>query len=174
MAITDHDRLARIYLDFNFWIWPKDLPEHFKPSFWDQRGIESFRLTSERKHGFALPFIEYIKSVVLPDKIKHWQDLRNRIRKNSPYQFVLTWPRGHSKDFLLEEWKKALKACLMTDDDEVTVMESPRPLDEMMQRHPTPIKNTDIIQLSKIEPMPSAKILKEERKKEIRKGWKRY
>jgi hypothetical protein len=33
--LQDEDKLARIWCDLNCWDWPKDIPEKFKPQWWD-------------------------------------------------------------------------------------------------------------------------------------------
>lgn len=73
IKIEDHDVLARIWCDFNGWRWPKDIPEKFKPQWWDTVfGPVTYKVIQDRKLGYMHIIMEYIESKVKKSKIDEW------------------------------------------------------------------------------------------------------
>jgi hypothetical protein len=72
IKITNEDAIARIWCDLNSWRWPKDLPEKYKPGWWEPIGPVTFRMSQERKQGFAAVVMPFIENKVSKAKIDEW------------------------------------------------------------------------------------------------------
>ena len=70
--ITDEDVLARIWCDLNGWRWPKDLPEKFKPKWWEPFGLVTYQKSQERKQGVNALIMPFVENRVSQDKIDEW------------------------------------------------------------------------------------------------------
>lgn len=65
-AITelDNEALARVWVDFNRWQWPRDFPQDAKPRWWDGLPLIAHNLISERKSGFMTPFMAFVETKI--------------------------------------------------------------------------------------------------------------
>jgi hypothetical protein len=70
LVALDDQALARVWVDLNRWEWPRDLPEAYKPLWWDGHPDLARAAISARQYGFIGPLMKYAESRAGKTRIK--------------------------------------------------------------------------------------------------------
>lgn len=74
--------LARIWVDFNVWEWPRDLLDSCKPYWWDGKDDEwwnNSKVIIDRQYGYSDSIMRYIESLVSQELIdEEWKKRQNQ------------------------------------------------------------------------------------------------
>lgn len=83
IRIDDKEKLARIWCDFNRWNWPEDIPETFKPQWWDGVSHLTHKDIMNRQQGLVSVIMDYVESKTTKKLIdKSWMMGRNEVDRD--------------------------------------------------------------------------------------------